>query len=143
MAIGPEAVIAIYDDNRTGSLETGEIAVLNAVAERASRRVDARVVRAYDGPFPMSPVPALVKDAALEFFVAFSFERHPEYVRAHGADEHQKRLDRAEQLCEEIADAIRYLTELVPPKTAGGIVYDNGPRFSVDSLDGTSNRGDF
>jgi hypothetical protein len=145
-AIGPAAVLAIYDDDGDLALSSSELAALASVLDRSSAKVDGRLARSYDGPFPLSPVPKLVKYAALEYAIAYSFERHPEFVRAFGRDEHAIRLKRAEDMAEDIADAIEFLPDFAAqktPGTAGGVVPNNGPQLLVDRLDGTSLTGDF
>ncbi len=134
-------VLAIYDDQNTGAVNQ---AVLNEILQLASSRVDSYLATVYAGPFPITqfPIPTMIKDAALAWARAFSFERHSEYVRQHGKTPRKE----AEDLCTRLTEAREYLTDYLAqpqPSNTGGIVLNNGPRMLVDGIDGTYNSGDF
>lgn len=145
-ALSPPTVTALFDDAGLGVPSVG---ALTGVLERASRRVDSYLARVYVGPFPVTqtPVPMVIKDAALEFAIAFSFERHPEYVHTYGetyrgASRYKRACEMMDRLCQgqqEIPDWV-----LQPkPRNVGGIITSAGPRTIINSPDGTNNGGDF
>lgn len=144
--LSPATVMSLFDDEGNGVVS--EIAI-TAVLNRASRTVDSYLARVYTGPFPVTqtPVPEQIKNAAIEFAIAFSFERHPEYVHTYGeqyraGSRYKRGLEMMDRLCQgqqEIPD-----WSLQPkPKNVGGIIYATGPRTIVDGPDGTYNGGDF
>lgn len=145
-ALSRSTVTALFDDDGAGIPTQG---ALDGVLERASRRVDSYLARVYLGPFPVTqvPVPMVIRDAALEFAIAFSFERHPEYVHTYGetyrgASRYKRACDMMDRLCQgqqEIPD----WTLQPKPRNVGGIINSTGPRTIIDSPDGTNNGGDF
>lgn len=145
-ALSPSTVTALFDDDGAGvPTESAVQAVLN----RASRRVDSYLARVYMGPFPVTqvPVPQAIMDAALEFAIAFSFERHPEYVHTYG--ETYRGASRYKRACE-IMDRICQGQQEIPdwvlqPKAGniGGIIINAGPRTIIDGPNGENNGGDF
>lgn len=145
-ALGSAAFLAIFDDDNTNDLAavkgTTQVAL---VVERAHAEVLSYVPRAYDD-LP-SGIPTLLKSAELDYAVALSFERHPEYVRTFGEEKRLERWNRAERKMERIADAAQILTDNAPaasPATEGGVVVDpNDNRLIISSADGTNNAGDF
>lgn len=145
-ALSPSTVLALYDDENKGVVNQ---TALNAVLTRASRWVDSYLARVYVGPFPVSqlPVPEIIKDAAIEFAIAFSFERHPEYVQTYG--EQYRAGTRFKRACE-MMDRICQGQQEIPdwnlqpkPRNVGGIITSAGPRTIIDSPDGSVNGGDF
>ncbi len=145
-ALSPGTVLALYDDDNKGIVNATTI---QAVLARASRMVDSYLARVYVGPFPVTqtPVPEVIKYAAVEFAVAFSFERHPEYVHTYGEQyragtRFKRATDMMDRLCQgqqEIPD-----WNLQPkPKNVGGLITSQGPRTIIDNPDGTTNGGDF
>ena len=142
--LNPQTVAACYDD--AGDGKVNDAAVL-FVIRSAEAQVNSYVARVYRGTWPPpGPAPELVKLAAAEFAVAYTLQRHPEYVRTFGEDRRVARLKEAQALCERIADGMQYLNDHTAqpvPANAGGIVADGAPRFMVDYPDGTTTRGDF
>jgi hypothetical protein len=146
-AISPRTVLALYDDDDDGTADADAIE-LNI--DRAEGEVDSRLLGF--GPMPLTnPADRLAMQAALEFLIAFSFERHPEYVRTFG-EGNRLHYDRAVARC----DRIQAARQRLPDNNAeaakgeggttyniGGIVIDDGPRTMVTSADGTKNSGDF
>ncbi len=146
-ALGPSTFLTIFDDLSTGSVPAAPV---DLIIKRAHAEVMSYLPRVYDtmpAELP-APVPAILMSAELDYAVAFSFERHPEYVRTFGEQKRLERWNRAEKKMERIASAIQ---EIAPndsppegkPRTSGGIVYDNARRMLIDSPDGTFNGGDF
>lgn len=145
-ALSPTTVQMLFDDDGNGAINQK---ALIAVLERASREVDSYLARVYVGPFPVvqPKVPAAIRNATLEFAIAFSFERHPEYVHTYGEHYRSKsRHDRAIAMMERICTGLQEIPDWVlQPKARniGGIIIDDGARTIIDSADGTYNGGDF
>jgi hypothetical protein len=138
-ALSPTTVAAIFDDDGDGVADPAPIA---AVIDRAEAMVDSFVVT--EQPVPVRGRDRLLRHAALEFAIAFSFERHPEYVRTFGEAERANRWQRGIELMERIANAVQMLPDVKrKPANVGGIVYDRARRVVVDDADGTANAGDF
>lgn len=148
-AITPQTVLGLFDDG-TGTVNAP--AVID-VCNRASAMVDSYLARVYKGPFPVvqTPYPEMIKVAALDFAIAYSFERRPDYVRTFGENPRAERWKRGLDMLERIADGLQELADFqAQPKqqTLGGIIYEHGPnnpanRTIIDGSDGTYNGGDF
>ncbi len=121
-ALSAATILALYDDGNGGVNTTA----VDAVCQRASDYVDSFVAREYPAPFPMTgTIPAMMKEAALQFGIAFSFMRHPEYVRQYGDTARSDKLfEEAKSMCERIVGAIQVLVELAAPANVGGTVHD-------------------
>jgi hypothetical protein len=145
-AITIATVAAIYDDSNSVALNTVAIA---SVIARAEGQVLSWLV-AELGPAPFSDAltaqlagDAMLKDAALQYAVIYSYDRDPAYVRQNG----KERIDKMKSvvdLMERILDARQRPPAVpTPPANVGGVVVDNATRLYVDSPDGTSNAGDY
>lgn len=136
----------LFDDDGNGVINQ---TALTAVLDRASRHIDSYLARVFVGPFPVTqaPVPAAIKLATLEFAIAYSFERHPEYIHTYGEHYRAKsRYDRAVEMIEKICTSQQEIPDwALQPKgrNVGGIIVDAGPRTIIDGVDGTYNGGDF
>ncbi len=145
-ALSPTTVLTLFDDGNSGNVSQ---VALDGVLNRASRMVDSYLARVFKGPFPVTqtPVPSTITFAALEFAIAFSFERHPEYVHTYGETYRAStRFKRATEMMDRICQAQQEIPDWVlQPKqrNIGGIVIDDGPRTVVDNADGSTNLGDF
>lgn len=145
-AISAGTVAALFNNVQTNAVDT---AALLKVLTRASARVDGWLATVFLGPFPVeqTPVPAIIVDAALEFAIAFSFMRHPEYVQTYGEEYRaQTRLASANEMMERITSGeIRLPDWVLQPKgqNVGGYVVDGGHRIISTDPDGTENSGDF
>lgn len=145
-ALSPATVLALYDDGNSGSINQ---TALLGVLKRARGWVDSYLATQYLGPFPVpqSPVPVAIVNAALEFAISFSFERHPEYVHTYG--ESYRATARFDRACEMMARIVGGIQEIpdwtLQPKgrNVGGIIIQSGPLTIIDSPDGTKNGGDF
>lgn len=145
-SLSPATVLSLYDDDGLGVVNSQNIL---KVLNRASRRVDSYLARVYVGPFPVTqtPVPEAIKEAALEFSIAFSFERHPEYVHTYGetyrgASRYKRALEIMDRICQgqqEIPD----WTLQPKPRNVGGVIVSSGPRTIIDGPNGENNGGDF
>lgn len=145
-ALSQSTVTALFDDDNNGQVDTKAIM---AVLNRASRMVDSYLARVYDGPFPVpqTPVPEVIKVVTLEFAIAYSYERHPEYVHTYGEQYRSKsKFERAESMAERLCTGQLEIPDwqLQPKaKNIGGIIISDGPRTIIDGFDGTYNGGDF
>lgn len=141
-ALSPKTVLAIYDDDPpTGAVNATAIA---DVIDRAEAEVDSWLVGVYVDP---ATADRMLKHAALDYAVAFSFERHPEYVRTFGEEKRAERWRRANDRMARIRSGLQRLPDqpspITAPKNSGGVVYDHGPRLMVDSSDGAENGSGF
>jgi hypothetical protein len=140
-------VAACFDDgNGGGALNTGAIA---SVIARAELKVLSWLGDEY-GPPPFSPVQIAVLQvdpflayAALEYCIAFMFDRHPEYVRANGK-ERGERFKRAEDQMQQVLDGRQRLpVAQAVPANVGGVSTDGAARIISDNPDGSTNSGDY
>lgn len=142
-ALSPQTVLALFDDNNDGTADPAPIA---AVCARATARADSWLAGVYDGPFPLTgTLPAMYTELALEYAVAFSFERHPEYVRSFGEVPRAERWKRADEMGMRLQAAVLRMPDHSQkvPANVGTPAYDGASRIYVDSVDGTKNSGDF
>ena len=139
-ALSVQTVLTIYDDG-TGVVDDDAV---DGEISRAEAEVDSYLEPDYTLPLSVGS-DRLVKHAALQFLICFSFERHPEYVRTFGEEPRSTRLyDRATALMMRIASAQQQLPDQpTAPGNSGGVVYSDGPRLMIDRPDGRSTRGDF
>lgn len=147
--LSPATYMAIFDDEQTGSvsLVDASTAVLLTLS-RAHIRTVSWLPPSFD-KLPKSSdtdVSILLKDAELNYAVGLSYDRHPEYVRAYGADPQRKAAyDQAELTMTRVQAAVLRLPDspsMDEPHNVGGIVYESGPRTLIDSFDGSRNGGD-
>jgi phage gp36-like protein len=135
-------LLEIFDDDTTGEIDTGQI---QHFIDKGEAEVDSQLAGFYG--MPLGDLnDRLVRLAALDYTVAFIYERHPEAVQQFGDAIQVNRYERAEKRMQKVQSALKRLTENSPskgPKNIGGIVYDSGPRLMVDSANGTYNGGDF
>lgn len=143
-AIGLQTVFALFSD---GTAQVNAAAMADCL-NRASYLVDSFIARVYAGPFPItqSPIPGMIRVAAIDFAASFAFERHPEYARSFGEDPRAKLWQRALDTMERICDALQEMPDFVAQpkqKTIGGVLYDKGPRTISDDTSGNDRGGDF
>lgn len=145
--LGRPTAIAIFDDDGDGEPDE---APMKLVIDRSNVRVAARMPMIYTtAPSEIpSAVSVLLKDAALDYAAALAFQRHPEYVKTNGEKRAQALYDRAEKTMDLVQQStLRIPTNDNPPEpkpeNIGGFVADDGPRLINNSLDGTTNAGDF
>jgi phage gp36-like protein len=132
--IGTQAVAALFSDG-DGNVDTDS---LGAVLQAASDWVDSVLSVEYTGPFPLtqSPLPAMVKEAALLFAIAFSYDRKPEYARQLGDGGRPNYRKIADDLCNEIKKNIKRLvgyTAEPDPANVGGEVL-TGTSYADDGV---------
>lgn len=141
-ALSASTVLALYDTGY-GAVDTVAVA---AVCQRASDTVDSYMATEYPGPWPTTaPIPAMMKENALQYAIAFSFMRHPEYVRQYGDDARSKDLfAEAKAMSGRIADAIQIMVERPGQEgNVGGVALTGGPRLMIDAANGTPVASDF
>jgi hypothetical protein len=143
-ALSPQTVAEIFNDSGDG--EFSQVA-MEAIIDRAEAEVDSRLPGFYTYPL-VAPIDRMIRHAATTYAMAFSFERHPEYVRQFGENDRVGGMyKRGERLMDQIQSRIKVLADqpspTTAPKNSGGIVYDRGPRFCIDSADGTPNGDGF
>lgn len=146
-AMSVATVAAIFDDQNTGTLN---VAAMGMVIDRGEHEVLSFMVGEYDQSILTDPITQaqladdfFLKGCALEYAVAYAFDRHPEYVRANGR-ERGDRFKRAEERMVRVLQRRQRPTALPkPPANVGGTVVDNAHRLVTDSPDGTYNGGDY
>lgn len=79
LAMGPEVVRAIFDDDLSGTADDSPVAYILAEAQS---RVDGYLRQLY--VIPLDPVPNLVRSITIDVAIALAQKRHPEVVRADG-----------------------------------------------------------
>lgn len=144
IALGTATFLAIFDENNDG---TADAEAVTLVQVRAHARVVSRLVDVFGANIPASlstTAPILLKDAELDYATALAWQRHPEYVRAHGKNEAIAAMERADQTMARVQSAIARLSDFATkPANVGGVVNDTSSRLVIDSADGTKNSGDF
>lgn len=148
-AMSPATYMSIYDDDQSGSIVTVDASTAVALTlARAHSKVVSWLGHTYT-KIPLvtdTDVPFLLKDAELNYAIALSYDRHPEYIRAYGADPQRKgAYDQAELTMTRVQEAILRFVDapsMPLPVNVGCLIYDTGPHTVTDSLDGTHNGGD-
>ena len=146
-ATSVEAVKACCNDDSIGGPANQSIVL------RVIRRAEARTLSwlAEFGPPPFDAATLqqlagdeLLASAALEYAVAYMFDRHPEYARSVRNEDPAARVKSADTQMERILEA-RQRPPTVAKKAAnvGGVNVDNANRLVTDSPNGTSNAGDY
>ncbi len=144
-ALTPQTIAALYTDGNTGAVNVQAIA---DVIDYAEAEVDSYLI-AYAGDFPFpEPTDRLLRAAALNFAIAFSFRRNPEYVRKFGDMNREGNQDAmASALMKRIQASIQKLPDqpspVTSPKNVGGVTVSAGPRLMTMGVDGTENGAGF
>jgi hypothetical protein len=144
-ALGPVTFLAIFDDNNDGALDSTAVAL---VLLRAHARVTSQLLSELDTLPPEEPaaVDPILVSAELDYAVAFSFERHPEYVRTAGGTGKSPQEARADATMKAILAASAQLQQgptQGAPRNSGGAFIDTSHRVALDNVDGSRNSGDF
>lgn len=148
-ALSPATVLQLFNDNNTGVVDAAR---LRATLVRGRDEVDGYLATVFEGPFPVpqavTVVPGIIRNATLDFVIAFSFERHPEYVQTYGENYRAaSRFERAREMMRRIvAGEIRIPDWVLQPKggaNIGGQSDAGGARIITPDPDGTNNQGDF
>lgn len=128
--MSPGVLVALCDDNDDG---TADAAVVLDICVRASQRVDSFIAINYPGlplPIAQTPVPGMVREAALEWAQVFCYQRHPEYVRQFGEMARaMPSLKSAEQLCDNLVKALERIPDLVAAPDPANVIatFATGP----------------
>lgn len=143
--MGPETMIALFDDTATRVVNTeAVVAVLASATERAQQWI----VNSYGGTLPFAPnaIPSSVKELCFLYARAMSFERNLDYIKATGSALSLKELyAQADMMGARLQASVLRMVDApaAKPTNVGGFVYDNAPRILVDSPNGCRNSGDF
>jgi hypothetical protein len=149
-ALGAATYMALFDEETTGSIsDVDASAAVLMVLRRAHIRCISWLGTNY-AKIPKSTdndISDLLIDAELNYAIGLAYDRHPEYVRAYGADPQRKNAyDLAELTMMRIQEAILKLVDspsMAEPLNVGGLVIDGGQRVFLDSSNGQRNSGDF
>lgn len=93
-------------------------------------------------------IPAIFKDACLQYAAILSYRRHPEYVKTYGASPDGPLMQGLTDMMQRIQDGTQRVTTNdsppeAKPRNVGGAGVDGASRIITDSPDGTTNSGDF
>ena len=137
------SVLGLYDDgNGTVNATALAAVIVNAEQETLSWLVDEQ------GNVPSMPsdlqTDPFFKGCALDFAIAYSIERRPEYAKQAGLGTKESYFARASKRMERVLDGRQRATQMAErPANVGGMVNDNSNRIIVDNADGTQNSGDY
>lgn len=129
-AIGIDPLLATSDDTNAG---VPSDAVLQLVIDSAEGEVDSYLVGFQAYPI-VDGEDRLIRLSALDFAVAFLFERHPEYVRNRDNKQGEVRYQRAVERMFRIQQARQRLPDEnanSAPKNVGAIVTNGSPKFML------------
>jgi hypothetical protein len=142
-ALNVATVLGIYDDGNGVVNQTA----LAACADRGENELISWIVSEFGWPMPPAAQnDPLLKYSALDYWIAYSIERHPEYCKQAGLGTKESYFARA------TARAGRILTGLQNPTTAaaetprensGGVTVDGSTRLYIPNADGSTNAGDY
>jgi hypothetical protein len=142
-ALSPATIVQCWDDDRDG---VADPIPLGKMFKRASAQVRSWLPGHY-GLGVSVDTDELLRAAALDFAVAYTFERHPEYVRTFGEAPRAEKWKRGEDIMGRVKAGIQRPVDVEavqgPSKTIGGVITEHGPRMFSPNADGTSNSGDF
>lgn len=140
-------VRALYDDGNgvvnatalAANIETGEQFLLSWLVQEWGGTISSLPADYAADPF--------LKQAAVEYILGLSVERHPEYAKQQGLGTKLSYYERAQELAGNVAKGIQQATSLAPGEEQGnasGITIDPGPRMYVPGPFGhPGNSGDF
>lgn len=127
--LGIQTMLAVCDDENTGSIDPVKFNKLGALA---CGKVDSVLALNYKGPFPVTqvPVPALVVELATAWMKSLLYEGSDTYVRQYGSGPREE----AEALATNLVEAKAVLTDWVQspkPGNVGGNTYNVGARMTL------------
>lgn len=140
------AVACLNDDGNTPVADTH---ATKSVIARAEAKVLSYLSEYGPPPFSEAILTDLGQDpflgqCALNYAVAFMFDKHPEYVREGKASDVQKRLAYADAEMARVLESRQRPPQVkTPPANVGGTVVDDAPRLYVDGPQGQKNNGDY
>lgn len=117
---------------------------------RGEAQVMSRLVVEF-GPPPISAAKLkefacddFLKFAALDYAVAYMFDKHPEYVRTAGMQkDRESRFKAADAQMDRFLNAEQQPSTLTRPANVGGVVVDGAHRLYTPDPNGRSNAGDY
>ena len=150
-ALSPNTMLQLFNDDRSGSPNERP---LKSVIKRAEAMVYSYLFRMTGSatiPQSLATEIWLLKQAALNWAIPYSYLRHGEYVRTFGENpKTNPLLKQADEMMERLCTGKQAAPELAAlnqgdgfADVVGGVTVDNGPRTMTDSPDGTVNTGDF
>lgn len=158
-AMGEPTYMAIFDDTNSGSRATVDASTgVTTVLRRTLAFISSWLPDIYaklpgETPDGMSSttdtIPALFKDACLQYGVVLSYRRHPEYVKTYGAQPDGPLMKELVEFMQRIqAGAQRVTPNDQPPEptpeNVGGSSQSDGSRIALTATDGvTRNSGDW
>ena len=133
---------AIFADATSGLVD---LEIVASVISRAEQEVLSWLVDEYGATIQSEPnlgADLFLKGCALEYAVAFAYDRFPEYQRANGKDQ-VDRFARAEARMERVLQSRQRPTSLPKaPANVGGVLVNSQARIIADGADG-ANGGDY
>lgn len=153
LAISPNSVRAIYDDDGDGKAD--DVAV-DAVIDRAEGMAESFVIQENGEEIPPAvldprsvqpgvvgrPVDRLFKNLCLQFAIVYSFQRHSEYAKTYG-----KQLEKWDEQAVALGRRIQQATQVLPdtakaspPKNVGIVAINQGPTM-LPPHSGSQRRG--
>jgi hypothetical protein len=115
--------------------------------DRAENELISWIVSEYGWPMPASATEDdLLKYAALDYWIAYSIERHPEYAKQSGLGTKESYFNRAMARAGRILSGLQAPTTMPATTTAGnasGITVDGSTRLYIPSANGQTNAGDY
>lgn len=146
-ALSAQTVAQLYVDDASSGVVNVQAITDNI--DRAEGEVDSFLLGVtVESLSTITGADRLLRGCALDFFVAFSFERHPEYARTFGDNPRASpQYTRAKERMLRIQAATQRLPDQTkganPPRNVGGIVRSDGPRMMIQGVDGTNNGAGF
>lgn len=149
-ALSIQTYMALFDDMGLGDVATVDA---SGAVEQVLQMAHIRCVSWLGANYSKLPastdtdVSVLFKFAELQYAIAMSFDRHPEYVRQYGETPRKNSaLAQAELTMQRVQEAILKPVDspsMGEPKNIGGRVVDSGQRIMLGSTNGALNSGDF
>lgn len=146
-ALSAQTVAQLYVDDATSGVVNTQAIADNI--DRAEGEVDSFLLGVSVSDLAnITGADRLLRGCALDFFVAFSFERHPEYVHTFGDNPRASpQYTRAKERMLRIQAATQRLPDQTgaakTPRNVGGIATADGPRMMITGVDGTQNGAGF
>ena len=147
-AIGHDVVLLLFDDDGDGTADPSPLA---AIFRRAGSWVDSFMSVSYGNTWPTTVdattggYAEILREAWLYKAIEFAYLRKPGFIRNLGEDGLPAYERMAKELLTNLVGGKQRVVEATPAKgdnVSGGLVYDHGPRMTIDATDGTTNGGD-
>jgi hypothetical protein len=146
-ATSVQSVIACCDDTNVG---VADPAIIASIIDRAEQEILSYLVGEY-GPGPISATVMaqleadnFLKYCALDYAVAFMYDRHPEAVPTDRGNDIQARKKSANEKMQRVMDARqRAPTVATPPANVGGVSTPVIDRVYISGPGARRNHGDY